>query len=130
MLGMIDNESKLQPLLDFDKRFDKRKNEFLSGSSKTNENIKVEPGVNLTFLDIQNKNVQKSGGDFCLSPKMIYKNVAKEKFMRPTRKLEVTDSHSCNEMKEIMINSSRHQRLLSQKTQASRNSCQLSFDKI
>lgn len=65
-----------------------------------------------------------------MSPKMIYKNVAKEKFVRPTRKLEVSDSHSFNELKEIMINSSRHQRILSQKTQASRNSCQLSFDKI
>lgn len=65
-----------------------------------------------------------------MSPKMIYKNVAKEKFVRPTRKLENFDSHLCNQIKEITISSSRHQRLLSQKTQASRNSFQLSFDKI
>lgn len=65
-----------------------------------------------------------------MSPKMIYKNVAKEKFVRPTRKLENFESHLCNQIKEITINSSRHQRLLSQKTQASRNSFQLSFDKI
>jgi hypothetical protein len=73
MLGLIGNESKLQPLLELDKRFDKRRNEFISGSSKTNDNIKLEPGVNFTFKD-----VQKSGGDFCLSPKMIYKNLGKE----------------------------------------------------
>lgn len=81
-------------------------------SSQTNDHIKVEPGVNFTFEDPTKKKVKKSGGDFNLNPKLVYKNVGKENFVRTNRELVAPK----NEADETEINVSKHQGLLTHKT--------------